>query len=136
MKMFLYSVKDTDFAFSQPCVYASDALALRAFVASCRAERPNICNTSPEKKVFCKIGEFDDTVGALIPCEVQVLARAIDHVLSPEEIAERDALLNKAQEKEVNELRLQLENYRAANNELQARINILEAKNGKCRKNR
>lgn len=79
MKIELFSVKDVLVGFSQPIACVNEAVALRQFIGSCRAQQPNICNTFPENKEFWKLGTLDDETGEL-KNDLKFLARASNYV--------------------------------------------------------
>ena len=131
MKMFLYSVKDDDFAFSQPFVYPTDALAIRAFVGSCRSESPNLANTNPEKKSLWRVGEFDDQTGLIVSSELILLAKAVVHVLSEEERAERETARKVSEMVIIQEQQEKINSLEKQNKELYLTLQRLESKKSK-----
>lgn len=80
MKIELFSIKDVLVGFSQPFACANEAVALRQFIGSVRAQQPNICNTFPENKELWKIGELDDQTGELTS-NIKFIARATTYVM-------------------------------------------------------
>lgn len=135
MRYFLYSVKDDDFAFSQPFVYPTDALAIRAFVGSCRSESPNLANTNPEKKTLWRIAEFDDQTGSIISdYKPEQIAKAIDFVVSEEERAQRETARKVAEMQVIREMQEKIDGLMKQNTELAA---ALAEKGGiKCKKSK
>ena len=78
MKMDLYAIKDNLVGFSQPFPCHNEGVALRQFIASARAEQPNIVNTYPENKELWKVAVMDDQTGE-VSADLKFVARAITY---------------------------------------------------------
>lgn len=89
MKIELYSIKDVCVGFSQPFACINDDVALRQFIATVRAERPNFCNTFPEHKELWKLGHMDDQDGKIFS-KPKFMAKAISYVVVSEYTKQED----------------------------------------------
>ncbi|MDD6223557.1 MAG: hypothetical protein PUB18_00965 [bacterium] len=76
----IYCLKDIKIGYMQPFTMQNDAVAIRAFANSARANQPNNVNTNSEDiELYC-IGEFNDTTGKINGIEPEFMAKAVDFV--------------------------------------------------------